>query len=120
MFNLIGKKALITGATGGIGKEIAKVFHKAGATVIITGTREKVLMEISQELGVDRVHYIVANLSNSDELATLYERADILVGGLDILVCNAAITRDNISLRMKDEEWDEVIRVNLTSTFKLN
>ncbi len=120
MFNLKGKKALITGASGGIGKEIVKTLVTAGAKVVITGTREQVLQETCQSLDTKDAHYIVSNLAAPDSLSNLYDKAEELVDGIDILVCNAGITRDNLALRMKDEEWEEVIKVNLTATFKLN
>lgn len=120
MFDLTGKTALITGASGGIGNAIARVMHAASANVVLTGTKEEVLKQFASELG-DRAKYVVANLSNTEDLTSLYEKADqAFPKGVDILVCNAGITRDNLAIRMKDEEWDEVIKVNLTASFKLN
>jgi 3-oxoacyl-[acyl-carrier protein] reductase len=120
MFNLTGKTALITGASGGIGNAVAKVMHAAGANVVLTGTREEALKQLVSELG-DRAKYVVANLSNTEDLTSLYDKADqAFPGGVDVLVCNAGITRDNLAMRMKDEEWDEVVKVNLTASFKLN
>ncbi|MBA8667227.1 3-oxoacyl-[acyl-carrier-protein] reductase [Holosporaceae bacterium 'Namur'] len=119
MFSLNNKKALITGASGGIGKEIAKSLVQAGVEVILTGTREQALEEACESLG-DSANYLVANLGDSDSLSGLFNKAEEMTGGIDILVCNAGITKDNLIIRMKDEEWEEVIRINLTATFKLN
>ena len=118
MFNLDGKCALVTGATGGIGAAIAKALHDAGATVGLSGTRETVLAERAAELG-DRVHVLPCNLSDTDAVAGLIPAAEDAMGQLDILVNNAGITRDNLAMRMKDEEWDNVLAVNLTSSFRL-
>ena len=118
MFNLEGKNALVTGATGGIGAAIAKALHGAGATVGISGTREAVLAERAAELG-DRVHVLPCNLGDEDAVAGLIPAADEAMGSVDILVNNAGITRDGLAMRMKDEEWNEVLNVNLTSSFKL-
>jgi 3-oxoacyl-[acyl-carrier protein] reductase len=116
MFDLTGKGALVTGASGGIGGEIARVLREAGASVVISGTREEKLRELAGELG-DGVHVAPCNLAERDEVEGLFGRAEELAGQIDILVNNAGITRDNLFMRMKDEEWDEVINVNLTSTF---
>lgn len=118
MFDLTGKGALVTGATGGIGAEIARVLHGAGATVAISGTREERLKELGDELG-ERVHLLPCNLSDRAAVANLASEADEAVGQLDILVNNAGITRDNLFMRMTDEEWDDVLAVNLTSVFAL-
>jgi 3-oxoacyl-[acyl-carrier protein] reductase len=118
MFNLNGKTALVTGASGGIGSDIARALHKQGATVTLSGTRREALETLKGELG-DRAHVATCNLSNGAEVDELPKTAEGLMGGLDILVCNAGITRDNLFMRMKDEEWDDVIRINLTSTFRL-
>ncbi len=120
MFSLTGKKALVTGASGGIGWAIAKALHEAGADVAISGTREAKLQELAGELGGDRVHPVVANLSDTDALDGLIKDATNAMGGLDILVNNAGITRDNLTMRMKDDEWSDVIKVNLEATFKLS
>ena len=118
MFDLTGKTALVTGATGGIGGAIARAFHKQGATVALSGTRREVLETIAGELK-DRVHVLPCNLSNADDVEALVPSAEKTMGQLDILVCNAGITRDNLFVQMKDEEWDQVVAVNLTATFRL-
>jgi 3-oxoacyl-[acyl-carrier protein] reductase len=120
MFELNGKNALVTGATGGIGKEIAKALISQGANVILSGTREEKLKALSEELGGD-IGYITCNLGDKKEVDALFDKAEELSDGkIDILVCNAGITRDNLILRMKDEDFEEVINVNLKSTFILN
>lgn len=118
MFDLTGKCALVTGATGGIGAEIAKTLHAQGATVGISGRNEAKLKELSDALG-DRVHILPADLGDVAQIDGLVKAAVEAMGKIDILVNNAGLTRDNLSLRMKAEEWDEVIRVNLTATFLL-
>ncbi|HUS97113.1 MAG TPA: 3-oxoacyl-[acyl-carrier-protein] reductase [Hyphomicrobiaceae bacterium] len=118
MFDLTGKKALVTGATGGIGGAIARGFHARGATVAISGRQVGKLEALAGELG-ERVHVVPCDLAKKDEVATLIDRAIAALGGLDILVNNAGLTRDNLFMVMKDEQWDEVIAVNLTSTFML-
>ncbi|MGI9484020.1 MAG: 3-oxoacyl-[acyl-carrier-protein] reductase [Hyphomicrobiales bacterium] len=118
MFSLEGRKALVTGATGGIGAAIAKALHGAGATVAISGTREGVLAERASELG-GRCHVLPCNLSNLAAVDGLVPAATEAMEGLDILVNNAGITRDNLAMRMKDEEWEQVIAVNLTAAFRL-
>lgn len=118
MFDLNGKMALVTGATGGIGGEIAKALHAQGATVAVSGRNKEKLDALAAELG-SNVHTIVADLSNSDGIVSLIKDAEEAMGQIDILVNNAGLTRDNLSMRMKDEEWDEVIDVNLTAPFKL-
>lgn len=119
MFNLTGKKALVTGASGGLGSAIAKRLHKAGAHVVITGTREEKLQELKKELG-SNVTVVVANLSSGAEVISMYEKMEAEVGGIDILVCNAGITRDNLLIRMSEEEFDQVIAVNLKAVWLLN
>lgn len=120
MFRLTGKNALVTGATGGIGKEISKALIKQGAKVILSGTKEEKLQELAAELGGD-VKYVACNLSDSAAVDGLFDKAEELAGGqIDILVCNAGITKDNLILRMKDEDFNQVIDVNLKSTFILN
>lgn len=117
MFSLSGKKALVTGATGGIGGEIAKVLHAAGATVAVSGSKvEKLESLVAQLSGAIP---IACDLSKLDTVENLIKEAEEKMGAIDILVCNAGVTRDNLSMRMKDEEWQQVIDVNLTSSFKL-
>jgi len=118
MFDLTGKNALITGASGGIGGEIAKVLHGAGATVALSGTRVDPLNALAAELG-DRAHVLPCNLSDGEAVDALPKQAVEAMGGLDILINNAGITRDSLFMRMKDEDWDAVINVNLTSTMRL-
>lgn len=118
MFNLEGKKALVTGATGGIGAAIAKALHAAGAEVAISGTRAEKLNDLQAELG-DRVHVVAANLSDRASVDQLAKDAAEAMGGVDILVNNAGITKDNLAMRMKDEDWDSVMQVNLESSFRL-
>ena len=119
MFDLTGKTALVTGATGGIGAAIARTFHKAGATVAISGRQVDKLQALAAELG-SRVHVVPCDLGNRAQVAKLIEEAIKALGGrLDILVNNAGLTKDNLFMVMKDEQWDDVIAVNLTSTFML-
>lgn len=118
MLSLEGKNALVTGATGGIGAGIAKALHAAGATVALSGTRQNVLEERARELG-GRCHILPCNLSDMAAVDDLVPGAIEAMGGLDILVNNAGITRDNLAMRMKDEEWDQVIAVNMTAAFHL-
>ena len=119
MFDLTGKTALVTGATGGIGAAIAKALHKAGATVAISGTRANVLEELKAELGGERVHVLPCNLSDASAVEKLVPDAEAAMGSLDILVNNAGITKDGLAMRMKDEDWNAVIDVNLTASFRL-
>jgi 3-oxoacyl-[acyl-carrier protein] reductase len=119
MFNLNGKCALITGASGGIGSEIARALHRQGATVALSGTRREVLDGIAGELGA-KAHVLTADMKDRQSLESLVPAAEAAMGGLDILVNNAGITRDNLFLRMKDQEWDEVLAVNLTASFILS
>jgi 3-oxoacyl-[acyl-carrier protein] reductase len=119
MFDLTGKTALVTGATGGIGAAIARALHKAGATVAISGTRANVLEELKAELGGDRVHVIPCNLSDASAVEKLVPEAEAAMGSLDILVNNAGITKDGLAMRMKDDDWNAVIDVNLTASFRL-
>ncbi|HRO14019.1 MAG TPA: 3-oxoacyl-ACP reductase FabG [Paracoccus sp. (in: a-proteobacteria)] len=118
MFDLTGKTALITGASGGIGGAIAAALHGAGATVALSGTREAPLRELADRLG-DRAHVVPANLSDPAAVEALPKQAAQAMGSVDILVNNAGITRDNLFMRMSDEEWAQVIEVNLTSSFRL-
>jgi 3-oxoacyl-[acyl-carrier protein] reductase len=118
MFDLSGKNALVTGASSGIGTAIAKALHAQGATVAISGTRKDALDAIAQELK-DRVHVLPCNLSDKDAVEALVPAATEKMTRLDILVNNAGITKDNIFMRLKDEDWDQVIAVNLTASFRL-
>ena len=120
MFDLSGKTALVTGATGGIGGEIAKALHAAGATVVLSGTREAVLQDLAQQLG-GRTFAVPANLADAESVDSLLARAEEAAGaGIDILVANAGITRDGLLMRMKDEDWEAVLKVNLESYFRLS
>ncbi len=119
MFDLSGKAALVTGASGGIGGAVARALHGAGATVGLSGTREGPLEELASELG-ERAHVLPCNLSDADAVAALPKAAAGAMGALDILVNNAGITRDNLFMRMSDEEWQQVLDVNLTSAFRLS
>ena len=118
MFDLTGKTALVTGASGGIGGEIARALHAAGATVGLSGTRTEPLEALAKELG-ERAHVLPCNLSDKDAVEALPKQAIEAMGGLDILVNNAGITRDQIFMRMSDDEWQSVLDVNLTSTMRL-
>ncbi|MCK5423885.1 MAG: SDR family NAD(P)-dependent oxidoreductase, partial [Emcibacter sp.] len=118
MFNLNGKCALITGASGGLGSSIARALHESGAKVALSGTRVDPLESLAAELG-EGAFVVPANLSDPDSVAALPKAAEEAMGQVDILVNNAGITRDNIAMRMKDEEWDDVMQVNLKSAFKL-
>ena len=120
MFALNDKTALVTGASGGIGGAIAKALHAQGARVIVSGTRVEALEALVGELK-DRVFKLPCNLADAAELEDLVKKAEAAASSpVDILVNNAGITRDNLFLRMKDEEWDQVIAVNLTAAFKLS
>lgn len=120
MLNFSGKKVLLTGATGGIGAEIAALFIKQGAFVVLSGTNSDKLEKLSQKLGGNNA-YIACNLSSESEVDDLFDKAEELADGqIDILVCNAGITRDNLILRMKNDDFSQVIDVNLKSTFILN
>jgi 3-oxoacyl-[acyl-carrier protein] reductase len=118
MFNLAGKTALVTGATGGIGGAIARALHGAGATVAISARQADKLEAFAKELG-DRVHVLPCDLADRAAVAQLIDQAVGKLTRLDILVNNAGLTRDNLFMVMKDDQWDEVIAVNLTSTFML-
>ncbi|MGI9365129.1 MAG: 3-oxoacyl-[acyl-carrier-protein] reductase [Rhizobiaceae bacterium] len=118
MFDLSGKKALVTGASGGIGVAIAKGLHAQGAIVGLHGTREQRLKEIAAELG-DRVHIFPANLGDAESVKELAKTAEAELGGIDILVNNAGITKDGLFVRMSDEDWDAVLDINLKSVFQL-
>ncbi|NOD62975.1 MULTISPECIES: 3-oxoacyl-[acyl-carrier-protein] reductase [unclassified Ruegeria] len=118
MFDLTGKNALITGASGGIGGDIARALHGAGATVGLSGTRVEPLQALADDLG-ERAHVLPCNLSDPEAVEALPKQAAAAMGSVDILVNNAGITRDNLFMRMSDEEWQSVIDVNMTSTMKL-
>ena len=118
MFDLTGKSALVTGASGGIGAEIARALHGAGATVGLSGTRTEPLEALAAELG-DRAHVLPCNLSIPADVESLVKRATEAMGAVDILVNNAGITRDGLVMRMSDEDWQAVLDVNLTATFRL-
>ena len=118
MFNLTGKVALITGATGGIGMSIAKKMKLSGAKLILSGTKQNVLSDLASELG-DDIKTIVTDLNCKDAILNLAQQAEDSFGQIDILVNNAGITADNLFLRMKDEEWDKVININLSAPMRL-
>jgi 3-oxoacyl-[acyl-carrier protein] reductase len=118
MFDLNGKTALVTGASGGIGGGIARMLHKQGATVAISGTRRDALDKLATELG-SRVHLFECDLSKTADVEALVPAVETAMEKLDILVCNAGITRDNLFVQLKDEDWDQVIAINLTATFRL-
>lgn len=117
MFDLTGRTALVTGASGGIGAEIARVFVRSGAKVALSGTRVDVLQALSEELGGSAV--LACNLADAGETAALSGRAEEALGGLDIVVSNAGLTRDGLLARMKDEDWQSVLDVNLTAYFRI-
>ena len=118
MFDLSGRGALVTGASGGIGGAIARALHAQGANVGLSGTRVEALQGLADSLG-DRCHVLPCDLSNAEAVADLPKRSEEALGQLDILVNNAGLTRDNLSMRMSDEEWQQVINVNLTAQFQL-
>ncbi len=118
MFDLTGRSALVTGATGGIGGAIARALHAQGASVAVSGTRREALDGLASELG-ERVHVLPCDLADSVAVEALVPAAETAMGGLDILVANAGITRDNLFVQLRDEDWDDVIKVNLTATFRL-
>jgi len=120
MFDLSGKTALVTGASGGIGGAIAKALHAQGATVVLSGTRAEALEKVKAELG-SRAFVAACNLADKESVEALPKAAEAAAGAtIDILVNNAGITRDNLFMRMKDEEWDQVLAVNLTAAFRLS
>src|ERR1700743_2349447 len=118
MFDLTGKKALVTGATGGIGGAIAQALHAQGATVAISGTRREVLDVLAGKLG-DRVHVLPCNLSDAAEVEALVPSAEQAMGEVDILIANAGITRDTLFVQLTDGAWNEIINVTLTAPFRL-
>ena len=119
MFDLNGLNALVTGATGGLGGAMARALHAQGAVVTLSGTRREALEALAGELG-ERVHVLPCNLADKAEVEALVPAAEAAMGQLDILVNNAGITRDGLFMRMKDEDWESVLNVNLTSAFRLS
>lgn len=118
MFELTGKTALITGATGPIGGSIARTLHAQGATVGISGTRREVLEKLAADLG-ERVHVLAADLGDAAQTDELVPRAEEAMGKLDILIPNAGVARDNLLVQLRDEDWEQVIAINLSATFRL-
>ena len=118
MFDLTGRTALVTGATGAIGGAIAHTLHANGATVTISGTRIEMLDSLAGQLG-GRVHVVRCNLADREDVENLVPAAEAAMGHVDILINNAAITRDNLVVRLKDEDWDQVLAVDLTAAFRL-
>ena len=118
MFSLKDKKALITGASGGIGKELARVLVEYNAEVCISGRNVEELNELKESLG-DKCHIVPCDLSNKNEISELFSKSEEVLGQIDILVNNAGITKDNIFLRMSDQEWEDVLNINLNSTFNI-
>ena len=118
MFDLSGQTALVTGASGGIGGAIARALHRQGATVAVAGTRTAVLAALAEELG-ERAHCVTANLADPASPDRLVRDAEAALGRIDILVNNAGITRDALALRLRDEDWQAVIEINLTAAFRL-
>ena len=118
MFSLKDKKALITGASGGIGKELARVLVEYDAEVCISGRNVEELNELKESLG-DKCHIVPCDLSNKNEISELFSKSEEVLGQIDILVNNAGITKDNIFLRMSDQEWEDVLNINLNSTFNI-
>ncbi len=119
MLDLSGKRALVTGASGGIGGAIAKALHAQGAAVALSGTRADALQALAGELG-ERAHVTPANLSTAEGAEALIKDAEAAMGGVDILVNNAGLTRDQLAMRMKDEDWQTVLDVNLSAAFRLS
>ncbi|MEJ0052262.1 MAG: 3-oxoacyl-[acyl-carrier-protein] reductase [Methylovirgula sp.] len=118
MFDLSGRMALVTGASGGLGSAIARALHHQGATVTLTGTREEALQTLAAELK-ERVYVVPCNLADPAAVEQLVPEAEAAMGGIDVLVNNAGLTRDGLMMRMKDADWDNVLAVNLTATFRL-
>jgi 3-oxoacyl-[acyl-carrier protein] reductase len=118
MFDLTGKAALVTGASGGIGGAIARALHAQGAVVTLSGTRAEALAAVKADLG-ERAHVVAARMDEPTDIDRLAKDAEAAMGKIDILVNNAGITRDNISMRLKDEDWEKVLQVNLSGTFRL-
>src|SRR6185436_3303 len=118
MFDLSGKTAIVTGASGGIGGAIARTLHRQGAAVVLSGTRAEALQALAGALG-ERAHVVTAAMDDAQAIETLAKEAESRLGKIDILVNNAGITKDQLALRMKDEDWERVIAVNLTGSFRL-
>jgi 3-oxoacyl-[acyl-carrier protein] reductase len=119
MFDLTGRTALVTGASGGIGGGIARALHRQGATVALSGTRRDALEALAAALGGERCHVVPCDLADKEAVEKLVPEAEKAMGGLDILVANAGVTRDNLFVQLKDEDWEQVMAVNLTATFRL-
>jgi 3-oxoacyl-[acyl-carrier protein] reductase len=119
MFDLTGKRALVTGASGGIGGAIAKALHRQGAKVALSGTRTETLEALKAELG-SRAYVTPADLGSVEGAKALFADATEAIGGVDILINNAGLTRDNLSMRMQDEEWEQVLDINLSAAFRLS
>ena len=119
MFELTGKAALVTGASGGIGGAIAKALHRQGASVVLSGTRAEALEALKAEMG-ERAHVITAKMDDAADLERLVKESEAAMGKVDILVNNAGITRDMLALRLKDEDWLKVLEINLTGAFRLS
>ena len=119
MFDLTGKTALVTGASGGLGGAIAGALHRQGATIALSGTRRDTLEKLAASLG-ERAHVVIADLADAESVEGLVPAAEGTLGSIDILVNNAGVTRDNLSMRMKDSEWDSVLAINLTAAFRLS
>lgn len=120
MFKLDGKKALITGASGGIGQSIAQAFYNQGAIVTLAGRNREALEKLAASLGKDRVHIVTGDLASSETADKLLSDAEAAMGGLDVLVNNAGLTKDGLAMRMKDEDWQQVLDVNLSGAFRLS
>ena len=119
MFDLSGRTALVTGASGGIGAGVARALHAQGATVALSGTRREILVGLAEELKT-RAHVFPCDLADKEQVEALVPSAEEAMGQVDILVANAGITRDNLLVQLRDEDWDQVIAVNLSATFRLS
>ncbi|QGR02455.1 3-oxoacyl-[acyl-carrier-protein] reductase [Ehrlichia ruminantium] len=119
MFNLSGKRFLITGASGGIGQAITKILYEAGAILCISGTKEATLQKIAEQY-LGNVHTLACDLTNDEQVSIMIDNTCKLIGGIDGVICNAGITLDKLALRTSDEDWNKVINTNLTTTFKIN